>query len=188
MAETTVSGKQSLTAEAWMEAALDVIAAAGLQAVAVEPLARRLNVTKGSFYWHFASREALLEAALCRWEKRRYAETAALYEPEVPPRERLHRLLKTFANTGRRDKRVLMALGASDNATARAIEKRVSAHWADSPSRATGVSACPRPRLRTGRASPALSIWAPCLYARRARKCCRAAHSTATTCAFSSAC
>ena len=57
-----------LSAEDWALAALDVIAEQGLAAVAVEPLARRLGVTKGSFYWHFPSREALLVAALERWE------------------------------------------------------------------------------------------------------------------------
>src|SRR5690606_41191321 len=57
-----------LRAEDWAVAALDVIAEQGLAAVAVEPLARRLGVTKGSFYWHFPSREALLVAALERWE------------------------------------------------------------------------------------------------------------------------
>ena len=61
--------KSRLSAEDWALAALDVIAEQGLAAVAVEPLARRLGVTKGSFYWHFPSREALLVAALERWEK-----------------------------------------------------------------------------------------------------------------------
>ncbi|MBP8098362.1 MAG: helix-turn-helix transcriptional regulator, partial [Arenimonas sp.] len=56
--------KPRLSAEDWARAALDVIAEQGLAAVAVEPLARRLGVTKGSFYWHFPSREALLVAAL----------------------------------------------------------------------------------------------------------------------------
>src|SRR3546814_6866850 len=57
-----------LSAEDWAQAALDVVAESGVAAVAVEPLARRLGVTKGSFYWHYPSREALLEAALSRWE------------------------------------------------------------------------------------------------------------------------
>ena len=42
-----------LSAEDWAQAALDLIAEQGVAAVAVEPLARRLGVTKGSFYWHF---------------------------------------------------------------------------------------------------------------------------------------
>src|SRR5512145_1401917 len=57
-----------LSADDWAAAALDLIAEQGVAAVAVEPLARRLGVTKGSFYWHFPSREALLSAALERWE------------------------------------------------------------------------------------------------------------------------
>jgi AcrR family transcriptional regulator len=58
-----------LTAEAWERAALDALAREGVGAAAVEPLARRLGVTKGSFYWHFRDREALLRAALRRWER-----------------------------------------------------------------------------------------------------------------------
>ena len=52
-----------LSADDWAQAALDLIAEQGVSAVAVEPLARRLGVTKGSFYWHFPSRDALLQAA-----------------------------------------------------------------------------------------------------------------------------
>src|SRR5258706_375635 len=59
-----------LTRDHWADAALAAIAEGGLPAVAVEPLAARLGATKGSFYWHFANREALLEAALARWEER----------------------------------------------------------------------------------------------------------------------
>ena len=42
----------------------------GVAAVAVEPLAKVLQTTKGSFYWHFADRNALLEATLELWELR----------------------------------------------------------------------------------------------------------------------
>ena len=59
----------TLTAEDWERAALELIAERGVQAVAIEPLARRMGITKGSFYWHFNSREALLQQALARWEE-----------------------------------------------------------------------------------------------------------------------
>ncbi|MGH8184379.1 MAG: TetR/AcrR family transcriptional regulator [Rhodanobacteraceae bacterium] len=57
-----------LSASDWEGGALEMIADEGVAALAVEALARRLGVTKGSFYWHFKNREALLQAALKRWE------------------------------------------------------------------------------------------------------------------------
>lgn len=54
--------------EAWIAAALEALAAGGPNAVRVEALATRLKVTKGGFYWHFADRQALLDAALDAWE------------------------------------------------------------------------------------------------------------------------
>jgi AcrR family transcriptional regulator len=57
-----------LSAADWERGALEMIAQEGVGALAVEALARRLGVTKGSFYWHFKNREALLQAALNRWE------------------------------------------------------------------------------------------------------------------------
>lgn len=54
----------------WLEVASEAIAEGGVNAVRVEPLARRLGVTKGSFYWHFEDREALLQALLDDWEQR----------------------------------------------------------------------------------------------------------------------
>jgi len=59
----------TLSADDWAREALELIAEQGVQALAVEPLARRIGVTKGSFYWHFSSRDALLESALHRWEE-----------------------------------------------------------------------------------------------------------------------
>lgn len=61
--------KATLSAEDWKRAALELIAEQGMQALAVEPLARRMGITKGSFYWHFPSRESLLQQALEQWEE-----------------------------------------------------------------------------------------------------------------------
>ncbi|KFN50947.1 TetR/AcrR family transcriptional regulator [Arenimonas composti] len=87
-----------LSAEDWALAALDVIAEQGLAAVAVEPLARRLGVTKGSFYWHFPSREALLVAALERWEAIEQETVFGKLEAISDPRSRLRALFQLVAH------------------------------------------------------------------------------------------
>ncbi len=53
----------------WIRAATVALRDGGVDALRVEPLAVALGVTKGSFYWHFASRDALLEAVLDTWEE-----------------------------------------------------------------------------------------------------------------------
>ena len=54
-----------------MRAGRTTLLASGPAAVRVERLAADLGVTKGSFYWHFADRGALLEALLREWEEER---------------------------------------------------------------------------------------------------------------------
>ena len=54
---------------AWVDAALQAVAAGGPDAVRVEALAVSLGVSKGGFYWHFADRQALLDEMLDAWEK-----------------------------------------------------------------------------------------------------------------------
>ena len=87
-----------LSADDWAQAALDLIAEQGVAAVAVEPLARRLGVTKGSFYWHFPSRDALLQAALERWEKAEQEMVFGSLEAVPDPRERLRALFHLVAH------------------------------------------------------------------------------------------
>ena len=54
--------------------------------------AARLGATKGSFYWHFRNRDALLEAALQRWERLETDDVIARVETEPDPRRRLRKL------------------------------------------------------------------------------------------------
>src|SRR6185312_3534164 len=117
-----------LSAEDWESAALDLIASQGVAAVAVEALARQLGVTKGSFYWHFPTRDALLKAALKRWENH---ETEALFEEVeaiTDPRERLREL---FRRTGREAKSHVIysaLLRALDQPIVQPLMERVSRH------------------------------------------------------------
>lgn len=83
---------ESLTAVDWARAGLDVIGAGGVDAVKVEALARRLGVTKGSFYWHYRDRSALIVAALELWERAATADVIAGLRLIEDPAERLHAL------------------------------------------------------------------------------------------------
>ena len=81
--------KPRLSAEDWERAALEMISELGVGALAVEPLARRMGITKGSFYWHFANRETLLEQALNRWEEHDSRNLNASLSAISEPRDRL---------------------------------------------------------------------------------------------------
>ncbi len=61
-------GMATLTAQDWVLAAMRRLATHGVSQVRVEPLATQLGVSKGSFYWHFSDRNALLAAVLDLWE------------------------------------------------------------------------------------------------------------------------
>ncbi|MEO0538522.1 MAG: TetR/AcrR family transcriptional regulator [Cyanobacteria bacterium P01_A01_bin.123] len=56
-----------LDREDWLKMGLTVLAESGVDAVRVEPLAKQMKVTKGSFYWHFKDRRDLLDAILAEW-------------------------------------------------------------------------------------------------------------------------
>src|SRR2546429_657594 len=122
-AKLRASPRQSLNAEQWAEAALDAMSVGGLEAVAVEPLAKALGITKGSFYWHFKNRDALIRAALELWEKRETVDVIARAEQESNPRERMHSLFRQVANTDPRSERLLMMLATTDHPAARACPK-----------------------------------------------------------------
>jgi AcrR family transcriptional regulator len=77
MAQRESNGQHRLSRDDWITVALAAIADGGLAAVAIEPLAAGLGATKGSFYWHFENRDALIDAAIRRWEKETTIDVAA---------------------------------------------------------------------------------------------------------------
>jgi len=60
--------KEKLTAQAWIEAAFQALTKGGPQAIRAEAIARDLNVSKGSFYWHFENVGALQTQMLSHWK------------------------------------------------------------------------------------------------------------------------
>lgn len=59
--------RKRLDRDDWVKAALEVLVDQSVDSVGVEPLARALNVSKGSFYWHFQDRDDLLQAVMDYW-------------------------------------------------------------------------------------------------------------------------
>jgi AcrR family transcriptional regulator len=117
--------RSRLSAADWEAGALDLIAEQGVPALAVEPLARRLNVTKGSFYWHFATREALLKAALQNWEAHvdeALEQIAAIDDP----RERLRELFRRTGREARAHGIYSALLRALDHPVVQPVMERVS--------------------------------------------------------------
>jgi AcrR family transcriptional regulator len=108
----------------WLAAAKAALAEHGVDAVRVEPLAQRLGITKGSFYWHFRDRPALLAALLEEWE--REATLAIIDQVESAGGTASARLLRLFRLTldaEPRLERQLRAWAAGDAAAATVVER-----------------------------------------------------------------
>jgi AcrR family transcriptional regulator len=116
-----------LSRQDWVDAALEAIAEGGLAAVAVVPLAERLGATKGSFYWHFPSRETLIEAALAAWEQTTTsAVIAEIDAASQDPRRQLRLLFKRVTELAARDRIELALLATADHPTVRPVLDRVT--------------------------------------------------------------
>ncbi len=69
---------------------------AGPQAIRAEAIARDLNISKGSFYWHFRDVPALKTAMLKHWQlAATQAVITRLDAGESPAKERLQQLVNT---------------------------------------------------------------------------------------------
>ena len=92
--------KTSLTAEDWIKGGFRALTTAGPQAIRVEPIARDMQVSKGSFYWHFKDVSALKVAMLDYWEAKATGEIIAAAEHiKGSAREKLDALISQTGHT-----------------------------------------------------------------------------------------
>jgi AcrR family transcriptional regulator len=61
--------KKSLTKDDWLRAAMAVLRTRGIGGVRVLPLAKKLGVSRGSFYWHFENQQDLRNSMLDWWHR-----------------------------------------------------------------------------------------------------------------------
>ena len=70
-----------LAREDWVSAAIELLIEEGVEAVQITDLARRLNITRGSFYWHFEGRDSLLQALAAEWQNRNSGVMLSVLKP-----------------------------------------------------------------------------------------------------------
>ena len=131
------------SAEVWLDAAYDALVEGGVEAVKVMPLAQRLGLSRTSFYWHFADRDALLAGLIARWQSRNSANLIArakapattiseavlnLFDCWIRPDlfdSRMEFAIRTWAMT---DLTLAVTLRGSDNARIAAIQTMFETH------------------------------------------------------------
>lgn len=121
-----VPDKPRLTAEDWEQAALDLIAEKGVNGLGIQPLARRLGITKGSFYWHFTGREKLLEQALVRWEQQDIENLKRALDNGRPAAERLTEFVLKTSRQNRSHEIHAALCAASDHPSVKPVMRRVT--------------------------------------------------------------
>lgn len=127
VAGTRASTRRRLSRLDWVTAALAAIAEGGLSAVAVEPLALRLGTSKGSFYWHFENRDALLTAALASWEEQYTATvTAENTRAAADPVHRLRLLIRRVTALAETDSVYVALIATADHPAVAPVLTRIT--------------------------------------------------------------
>jgi AcrR family transcriptional regulator len=102
MLNTIEKQNKQLNRESWVLSAFDTLYEFGIDAVRIEPLAKKMKVTKGSFYWHFKNRSELHDALLNYWEKEMTQSVlSAANEFHGSPRQRLINALREIVGKER---------------------------------------------------------------------------------------
>jgi AcrR family transcriptional regulator len=111
-----------LDSATWVTAALELLAREGVDAVRVELLARRLGVTKGSFYWHFKDRDALHAAMLEHWRRHVTLDVIDQLERTADPQARYQQAMRLpFSGVPGTEVELAIRLWARRDERARAV-------------------------------------------------------------------
>ena len=86
---------ERLTQLDWLDHGLKVLATKGSGSLKVDPLAKSLKVSRGSFYWHFQDISQFHSALIARWRERTTDEVITVVDRDIDGDNRLRRLMRT---------------------------------------------------------------------------------------------
>jgi AcrR family transcriptional regulator len=116
---------EQLSADDWINQGLKALAKSGFTALKADPLAKAMDVSRGSFYWHFADLGAFHAAILKRW--REIAAERIIADVEADADEPLTALLRRTFGARLELERAVRNWAAFDTAAqgaVRAIDRR----------------------------------------------------------------
>jgi AcrR family transcriptional regulator len=110
-----------LTTEDWLTQGLRTLAADGANALKVGPMAARLKVSRGSFYWHFRDIADFRSKLLRSWQERSTEQVIRDLEAGKAQPDRLRHLMKRAFSARHDLDRAVRAWAAEDRAVARIV-------------------------------------------------------------------
>lgn len=111
MTRKKVSRQPDATRRKLVEAALGLMLRKGFNGTSVEDVCKEAGVTKGSFFHHFDSKEAIGTAAVAAWGEFGFALYAVAWKKPAGPLEEIHRLFDIMAGFTRRPEPCMCMVG-----------------------------------------------------------------------------
>lgn len=113
--------KDRLTRSAWLDHGLRILARQGADALKVGALATGLNVSRGSFYWHFKDISEFRLQLLRRWQERTTDQVIEGIDASIVGAARLTHLMKLAFNEDRSLDRAIRAMASTDADVAKMV-------------------------------------------------------------------
>ena len=111
----------SVTRKGWLKAAMAALRTEGHSALRAVPLAEKLGVTRGSFYWHFKDVAALHDSVLQVWKETATDGPIALTSAKGTPKKRLRELVMHAFSAPPELERAIQAWAQEDARVAKAV-------------------------------------------------------------------
>lgn len=97
----SAEAKAQLSPNDWIAAATELLVHKSIDAVRVDVLAKQMEVTRGSFYWHFSDRDDLLKRVLMSWQEAQTEQIISRYRKQGVEAQALIRELVELPFHGR---------------------------------------------------------------------------------------
>jgi len=80
--------------EDWVKLGYQQFSKSGVSGIVIEKMAKKLKVNKSSFYWHFSTKEAFIQAIIDYWESESTSKVISMVSIEATPEDRFDKLIE----------------------------------------------------------------------------------------------